>query len=255
MSNTLIQSLVRAIEILKSFEDAEELGVTEISTKTGLHKSTTFNIISTLERYHYLEKNESTSKYRLGIELFRIGTKVKSVLRKITLPYLEKLAFDFKETVNLVVRDGDQVIYLEKIDSPHSMCISTVTGGRLPINSTAVGKAILSGLTDSVLVEVVNSLNLVKFTDKTITEKGKLLECIEKVRITGYSEDFEELELGLICVASPIFDHTGKSCTAISVSGPTSRMNEEFRKEIGSSLVKITQEISKKLGYIPPMSL
>jgi IclR family KDG regulon transcriptional repressor len=252
MNNTIIQSLVRAIDILKCFEDMEELGVTEISNKTGLHKSTTFNIISTLERCWYLEKNESTGKYRLGIELFRMGTKVRSDLRKIALPYLEKLASQFKETVNFVVRDGNYVIYLEKIDSPHSMRISTVVGGRLPVNATAVGKAILSGLPDNELLAIINGLSVVKFTDNTIYDNAKLLEYVQKVRTSGYSEDFEELEIGLTCVAAPIFNHTGKAFAAISVSGPTSRMHKEFRKEIAKSLIETTQQISIKLGYKLP---
>jgi len=249
MGSAIIQALVRAIDILNCFEDAEELGVTEISNKIKLHKSTTFNIISTLEHCHYLEKNENTGKYRLGIELFRMGTKVRYDLRKIVVPYLEKLLAEFKETANLVVRDGDYVIYLEKIESPHSMRISTAAGSRLPVNTTAVGKAILSGLPDEELDEIINGIPLVKFTEYTICDQTALLDNIKKVRSSGYAEDFEELEIGLTCVAAPIFNHTGKAFAAISISGPTSRMSEEIRKGMGKSLVQVTQEISKMLGY------
>ncbi|MBP1763434.1 MAG: hypothetical protein H6Q65_492 [Firmicutes bacterium] len=249
MGSAIIQALVRAIDILNCFEDAEELGVTEISNKIKLHKSTTFNIISTLEHCHYLEKNENTGKYRLGIELFRMGTKVRYDLRKIVVPFLEKLLSEFKETANLVVRDGDYVIYLEKIESPHSMRISTAAGSRLPVNTTAVGKAILSGLPDEELDEIINGIPLVKFTEYTICDQTILLENIKKVRNSGYAEDFEELEIGLTCVAAPIFNHTGKAFAAISISGPTSRMSEEIRNEMGKSLVQVTQEISKMLGY------
>ena len=249
MNNTIIQSLVRAFEILKCFEHTEELGVTEISNRVGLHKSTTFNIISTLERYRYLEKNEISGKYRLGLELFRLGSFVKYDLRKIAMPYFENLVVQFKETVNLVVRDDIHVIYLEKIESPHSIRISTVVGGRLPINATAVGKAILSGLPDSELHEVINRLTYKKFTENTICDKSALMEQINNIRLTGYAEDCEELEIGLVCVASPIFNQDGNAFAAISVSGPTLRMNTQLRKEIGQALVSITKEISQKLGY------
>lgn len=247
--NTTIQCLGRAIAILDCFKEIEELGVTEISNRIGLHKSTTFNIISTLEHYRYLEKNENTGKYHLGIELFRMGTKVHASLRKIVAPYLEKLVSQFKETVNLVTRDSNHVIYLEKIESPHSMRISTTEGSRLPINTTAVGKAILAGLPDDELMEVINRIQFVKFTDHTVCNKKKFYENIQKVRALGYAEDFEELEIGLTCVASPIFNHTGKSFAAISVSGPTSRMNNDVRKEISKVLMEVTQEISQKIGY------
>lgn len=251
MSNTVIQSVLRAVDILKCFENAEELGVTEISNEIGLHKATAFNIISTLERCRYLEKSETSGKYRLGIELFRIGTKVNSNLRKLALPYLEMLVSQFKETVNLVIRDKDCVIYLEKVESPHSMRISTMVGGRLPVNATAVGKAILSGYPDDELLEIISGLSFAKFTENTIADKEKLLEYIKEVRLRGYSEDFEELETGLTCVAAPIFNHGGKAFAAISVSGPTSRMNEELRNKIGEVLVALTKEISEKLGYKP----
>lgn len=251
MSNTVIQSIVRARDILNCFEDTDELGVTEISNKIDLHKSTTFNIISTLERCRYLEKNDISGKYRLGIELFRLGTKVDSDLRKIALPYLENLVTQFKETVNLVIRADEYVIYLEKIESPHSMRISTAVGSRLPINATAVGKAILSGLPDNELLETIAGLSIVRFTENTICDKNNLLESIQQIRTSGYAEDFEELEIGLTCVAAPIFNHAGNAFSAISVSGPTSRMEEEIRKKIGKSLDIITRQISTKLGYNP----
>ena len=251
MSNTVIQSLLKAAEIIKCFDETEELGVTEISNRLGLHKATTFNIINTLERCRYLEKNERSGKYRLGIELFRIGTKVNSNLRKIVLPYLETLVSQFKETVNFVIREKDCVVYMEKIESPHSMRISTMVGVRLPVNATAVGKAILSGRPDDELIAILDGLSFVKFTANTILDKEKLLAYLKTVRLRGYAEDFEELEMGLTCVAAPIFDHMGKAFAAISVSGPTSRMNDAFRVEIATVLVGLTQEISRKLGYRP----
>ena len=251
MNNTVIQSLVRAITILKCFENEKELGVTEISRKAALNKSTTFNIVTTLERYGLLEQDENSSKYKLGIELFRMGMKVNANLRKIVLPYLDELVLQFKETVNFVLRDGDYVVYMDKVESPHSMRISTDVGTRLPINVTAVGKAILSGLPDDEFCTIINRLNFVKYTDNTICDKNSLAKYVKKVKENGYAEDFEELEMGLTCVAAPIFNFKGKAYAAISISGPTSRMNDEIRVKIGKSLVEITQQISEKIGYKP----
>lgn len=249
MNSTIIQSIVRSIDILNCFEDSEELGVTEISHKVGLHKSTVFNIITTLEKCHFLEKSLNSGKYRLGTELFRLGTKVNSSMRKIAQPYLERLASEFKETVNLVIRDGNYVIYIEKIESPHSMRISTMVGGRLPINATAVGKAILSGLTDDELAKSLDELSFVRFTESTICDKNDLMNYLSKVRLVRYAEDVEEVEIGLTCVAAPIFDHTGKAIAAISVSGPTSRMVQPFREQIARELIEVTRELSNKFGY------
>lgn len=248
-STKSIQSVDRAIQILKCFESAEELGITEISKIMQLHKSTTFGLVSTLEANKLLEKNEDTGKYRLGIELFRIGTKVNSNLRRIAVPYLEKLVKMFQETVNLVVIDDLSVVYLEKVESTHSMRISTVVGGKLPLYCTAVGKSILANLDEEELEYKIKKMEFIKFTNKTVCERELLLKSLNHVKKNGYAEELEELEIGLSCVGAPIYNHLGVAFAAISVSGPTSRMNDNFRKEISVSLIEFAQEISKKIGY------
>ena len=244
-----IQSVNRAIQILKCFENSEELGVTEISKIMSLHKSTVFGLISTLEMNRLLEKNEATGKYRLGLELFRLGTKVNSSLRKITVPYLEKLVNKFQETVNLVVMDNLSVVYLEKVEGGHSMRTSTATGKRFPVNCTAVGKSILAGISEEELNEKLDRIEFVKCTENTICDREKFEKQIEIAKKRGYSEDFEELEVGLVCVAAPIYNYIGSAFAAISVSGPKHRMDEDFRREISGILVEYTMEISRKLGY------
>lgn len=244
-----IQSVSRAVQILQCFENNEELGVTEISRMTGLHKSTAFGLISTLEADRLLEKNEDTGRYRLGLELFRLGTRVNANLRRIAAPYLEKLVSLYQETVNLVILDDLSVVYLEKVDSTRSMYINTVIGGRLPLHCTAVGKSILSGLPQIERVNKVERMDLSRFTNNTIRDKEALLKYLESAGLKGYAEECEELEMGLSCVAAPLFNHLGKAFAAISVSGPSARMNEAFRKKISKTLIEVTQEISKKMGY------
>lgn len=244
-----IQSIERAFEILHCFEKSEELGVTEISNMTKLHKSTAFNLIATLEHLGILEKDHVGGKYKLGMELFKLGTMVDSNVRSICYPYLERLVETYSETVNLVARDNLMVLYLEKIESPHSMRIGTKEGQRLPMHCTAVGKSIMSTFMDSELKPMIDNLSFVKFTDYTLTTPGELRDQLKEAKQKGYAEDIQEYENGLTCVAAPIKDHTGKAKFAISVSGPNSRMTKEFRDKIGMTLVEFTNEISKKLGY------
>lgn len=246
----IIQSVSRAIQILRCFEEHEELGVTDISRMMGLHKSTVFGLIVTLESHKLLEKNEETGRYRLGLELFRMGTKVNSGLRNIALPYLEKLAGLYEETVNLVTADDMYVVYLEKIEGSHSMRICTRVGGRLPVYCTAVGKAILANLSEAEADSLIERIEFRRFTENTICSKEQLLQYLACAREKGYAEDTEELEPGLSCVAAPIFNHYGRAFAAISVSGPASRMTEDLRKRIGISLMEFTRDISRKLGYV-----
>lgn len=246
----IIQSVDRAIQIIKCFENNEELGVTEIGKLLGLHKSTTFGLISTLYSNGILEKNDSTGKYKLGLELFRLGTKVNSSLRHIAIPYLEELVRRYQETANLILLDDLSVIYLEKVESAHSMRISTVVGGRRPLYCTAVGKAILAYLPPEELQNKINRIEFVKFTNNTILTPEALIESLDEIRALGYAEDNEELEIGLSCISAPILNQYNSPFAAISVSGPTSRMNDSLRKELGMTLVEFTQDISKKLGFI-----
>lgn len=244
-----IQSVSRAISILRCFNNNEELGVTEISKIMMLHKSTIFGLISTLEINGLLEKNDITGKYRLGIELFRLGSKVNLNLRKIAMPYLEEMVRVYHETTNLVILNDDNVVYLEKVEGTRSMFISTVVGGKLPLYCTAVGKAILAGIPEDELTDKIDEMVFKKFTDNTINDKKVLLKSIDNVKKRGYAEELEEFQIGLTCVAAPIYNHIGNAFAAISISIPSNRMNETLKNEIGKTLIDITQEISTKIGY------
>jgi DNA-binding IclR family transcriptional regulator len=156
----------------------------------------------------------------------------------------------YHETANLVILHDLSVIYLEKVESPLSIAISTLVGGRQPLHCTAVGKAILANLSSEILKDKISRMELTKFTSNTICDKKTLIESLENIKKKGYAEDFEELEIGLHCIAAPILNHNNMPFAAISISGPTSRMNEDLCREIGLSLVQYTREISQKLGFI-----
>jgi DNA-binding IclR family transcriptional regulator len=246
----IIQSVDKAFQILECFNNYEELGVTEISKMLDLHKSTTYGLISTLSANNILEKDDNTGKYRLGLKLYQLGTKVNFSIREIAYRYLEQLVSTYEETANLVILQNTSVVYLEKVESSHSMRISTLVGGDKPLYCTAVGKAMIAYLPHSILDELLNKIEFKKYTYNTIQNKESLLKSLEGVRKKGYAEDHEELEIGLHCIAAPIFNQYKIPFAAISVSGPVTRMNDSICMEIGNTLVKLAQEISEKLGYV-----
>lgn len=249
-SRNRIQSVDRAIEILKCFDNGQELGVTEISKMLSLPKSTAFGLISTLSMHDILEKNNSTDKYKLGLGLYHLGNKVSFSLREMAFPYLERLVTMYKETANLVTIQGNSVIYLDKVESSLSIGINTLVGGQKPLHCTAVGKSILAFLQENEAKEKIANMELEKYTDLTITTKEQLLSEMKEIRDKGYSEDREEMELGLHCIGAPIFNQYGIPFAAISISGPVSRMTEDVCKEAGATLVRFADEISRNLGYI-----
>jgi DNA-binding IclR family transcriptional regulator len=243
----IIQSVARAIAILRCFEDHDELGVTEISKITGLNKSTAFGLIDTLRKEKFLQADEKTGRLKLGLGLFRLSVNVKLDLKNICAPCINELLQATKETVNLVIRDGDNVVYIEKKESPYSMRISTRIGQQLPLYCTAVGKAILAFLRDDEIQEYIGRVRLKPFTDKTLKSKKELYEQLASIRDKGCAYDIEELENGVICVAVPLISPEKIPAGGLSVSGPSIRMTAAKRKEITKLLLTQAAQINLKI--------
>ncbi|ABB14375.1 MULTISPECIES: IclR family transcriptional regulator [Carboxydothermus] len=251
-NDTLIQSVDRALRILDTFSLKEkELGVTEIANRLGLHKSTVFGLLRTLEHWGYVEQNQVTGKYRLGLKLLELGNRVKEGLdlRAVALPFLQDLVERYGETVHLAVHDRGEIVYIEKVEGPNAIRMYSQIGRRAPMHCTGVGKAILAFRPEKEIEEIIRTKGLKYFTPNTITDPKKLHEELSLIRENGYSLDREEIEIGLRCVAAPIRDSQNTVVAAISVAGPSIRMTEEKIQELIVSVKEAALEISKRLGY------
>lgn len=244
----MIQSVSRSVEILRCFESSEWLGVTEISARSGLNKSTAFGIVSTLAAEGLLEQDPVTNRYRLGLELFRLGNLVNTSTRRLVMPKLEQLAQLLEETVNYVRPEGTDVVYLIKKESPHSMRICTKTGQRLPMYCTAVGKAILAYLPKDLQDQILSTYVYTPFTKNTVSDEGTLRCQLQTILNQGYAVEYEEFESGLICVAVPVLDNNGSPVAAISCSGPKARMNEDKILQCKKELAACAKHLS---GILP----
>ena len=242
-----IQSVERAVWILKCFENHGELSLSELSRLLSLHKSTTFGLVSTLEAYRLLEQNQDTGKYRLGIELFRLGSKVNVDLRGIVLPYLDKLVSISGETVNFLIPDGECIIYLEKKESPQSMRIATALGQREPMYRTAAGKAILARMPEEAARSILEKTRYDSLTRNTLLSADEVLRELVSVRKSGYAVDREELEYGLICIGAALVDSRGVPVGGISISGPSSRMTPANQALFSGYLLECVRQISSRL--------
>ncbi|KJS20755.1 MAG: IclR family transcriptional regulator [Clostridiaceae bacterium BRH_c20a] len=250
--SNFIQSVDRALQILEAFSRKnKELGVTEIANNVDLHKSTVFGLLATLEQRGYLEQNRENGKYRLGLKLFELGNLVEEGmdLRGIAAPIISQLVDSYGETVHLVVCDHDEVIYIDKKESTSAIRILSQVGTRLPMYCTGVGKCLLAFLPEDTLKSVINK-GLIPFTPNTITEEDKLRSEVQKIREQGFAFDLEEIETGLKCVAAPIKNHKGQVVAAISLSGPSMRMEIKRMKELILPVKYSALEISRKLGYM-----
>lgn len=231
-----VQSVARALGILECFYDHSSLRLVELSQMTGLNKSTTFGLVRSLEEMGFLRQDKDTGKYQLGTAIFRLGNNVESSLRSLAKISLGILVGKFGETANLSVRSGDNNMYLEKLESPFSMRISTSLGQTFPLYLTAMGKCILAYLPETEVDDILSRVRFVRYTQNSLMSAEAVKRDLMFVRERGYSVDNEERERGLICIAVPVFNRSDEVVASLSVSGPSPRMPENKLMEIQDTL-------------------
>lgn len=248
----VIKSLQRAINILDLFdEQTAELGITEIAETLGLHKSTAAGLVYTLEHNGYLDQDPETRKYGLGFKLVeRASTLLDQIdVRQVALPHLQELRGWCGESVNLAVRDGGQIVYIERLTTTQSLGMRAKVGYRAPMHCTALGKAILSGMPLEKVEEHIRQYGLQTVTDQSITDLAQFFQEMERIREQGFAVDNEENEIGVRCVAAPIFDHSNRPVAAVSISSPVLRLQPSEVPLYGQKVIEAAAAISTKLGY------
>jgi IclR family transcriptional regulator, KDG regulon repressor len=250
-----VKSLMKALRIMKLFRsDKPEWTARDIEMSLGYHKSSVQRIVSTLEKEGFIERsNETRGGFRLGPQMIYLSNVAAQGvdLQKIARPSLERLTKQTKESAHLCVVDRSQCYYLDKIDSPQSIRIVTHIGQRLYLHCTGVGKALLSGMSTTEVDKIIDEQGLPKFTPNTITNRKSLLEELHRIREKGVSIDNEEFEIGLKCMAAPIFDSRGTVVAAMSFSGPLQRLTPELMDQYTKYIKGATLEVSTKLGHQP----
>lgn len=246
-----VQSVDRALLILDILqENSKGLGVTELSLKLDVSKSTAHRLLMSLQKKGYVKQDEENQKYSLGLKLIELSQTVSDNLdiRKLASNYLYHLAELTGETAHLVIMENDEIVYIDKIESSETIRMFSNIGKRAPMHCTGVGKAILAFLPEDKILQIIEEKGLRKFTYKTIIEKNTMLEHLKEIRNRGYSFDDEEHELGIKCAAAPIFNYKGDVVAGISVAGPIMRVDDEKLEMIASEVLRVSKEISKHLG-------
>ena len=248
-NKNLNQSIIKAFTVLDAFtNEKKEWGVRELANKTGYNKSTTYRLLSTLVSLSAVHQNEN-EKYRLGSKLFELGNRVSLYQSLITVTNqpIKNVALEIQETVLLGTLKEQQVFYINKADSLQGLKISTSIGSYQPIHATASGKLLLAFSSKKTQEDILNNITFNKFTESTITSSHTLKNKLQKIKKQGYALDIEEFELGLICIAIPIFNNKGNVIASISASGPSSRFKMENVKNYISILQKGATLIEKSL--------
>ncbi|MFC6151864.1 MULTISPECIES: IclR family transcriptional regulator [Mumia] len=244
-----VQSVDRALTILEILARVGEAGVTEIAGELGVHKSTAFRLVSTLESHRLVEQTTERGRYRLGVGVLRLAgaTTARLDLVQEARPVCVQLAADTGETVNLAVLSDRSALYLDQVAGSSALQPHNWVGQHIPLHATSNGKVLLSGLDDTRFKDTVGSLS--SYTAKTITTKPALREALAEVREQGYAVAVDELEDGLAAAAAPVRNAHGDVVASMSVSGPSFRLTEERLARVIPELVAAAAEVSHRLGW------
>jgi DNA-binding IclR family transcriptional regulator len=250
---TSIQVIERMISLLDALaHHPDPVSLKELSSATGLHPSTAHRILNDLVLKRFVDRAEPGS-YRLGMRLLELGNIVKSRLnvREAALDFMRALHRRTQQTVNLSVRQGDEIVYIDRSYSERSgMQVVRAIGGRAPLHLTSTGKLFLSVDDPKLVRSYATRTGLAGHNKNSITDLTKLERELSLVRARGYARDNEELELGVRCMAAGIRDDSGRLVAGLSISAPADRLQEEWIED----LMHTVNEISAVLGHVPQMT-
>ncbi|KAB7706547.1 helix-turn-helix domain-containing protein [Bacillus aerolatus] len=248
------QSVVKALKLLDFFLDGQtELTLSEITEKSGMPKPTVFRFLSSLEACGMLMKSRNTGhdvRYRLGLKLLQLGNVVAEQLeiRTVAKPWMQALCEELNEDVHLVILDGDEAVYIEKIESNQKVRLHTRVGKRSSVYIGSGPKLLLAFLPAEQQNGLISRIKLEDNADSLIQSEEALYKHIEQIKAQGYSISLGEQERETIGISYPIRDHSKNVIAALSVSGPVSRIDGHVQDEIQVKTREAALNISKALG-------
>lgn len=240
----VIDRMSSLLDAIARYPDPVSLKV--LAAETGLHSSTAFRILDSMQVNGFVER-DAGGKYRLGRKLLSIGSRVlaQSDVRQIALPVMARLRDAIGESVNLTVREGDEVVYIERATPNRMMHVQQLVGSRAPLHVTAVGKLMLAMNGEEECQDYARRTNLPAYTRNTLNALDKLLAEANRIREQGYAFDDEEAEIGVGCIGTLIYDAGGNPVAGLSISAPIERRQNKWVE----NLMTAAKQISSELGY------
>ena len=253
-ANYLIQSVSHAMDILESFTKTEdELGVTELSKRLGLHKNNVFRLLATLEHRHYIEQNKETENYRLGPKTLQISATFieQRECRRQARPILESLMAATGETTVVAVLRANKVIFMDSVETDKTVRAISRIGAMLPACCTAVGKAQLALMTPAEIERVYPDQDIPSLTEKSIKTRDALLAAVKTVQEKGYAFEDEECDLEVRSAAVAVWDFSNKVIAAVGIVAPASRLTDAkiLQGDVIRQLKEAGEMLSSKLGF------
>ncbi|MGE5509259.1 MAG: IclR family transcriptional regulator [Chitinophagales bacterium] len=248
-----VQAVDRTLAILETLATHPgPVPLSVLAREVGLNVSTVHRLLHTLMGRGFVQQEADSGRYKLGLKVFELGTAALAALdvRQVGRAFLEEIVRATNETANLVVLDQHEVVYVDQVESSRQVKMSARIGSRAPLHCTGAGKAILAHLPPAERDALLERLNLVRRTARTLVDVGDLRRDLTETARRGYSLDLEEMEDGVRCIAAPVRNSFGRVVAAISVSGPSSRLSDEYLEAKLIPMVKgAAAQLSARLGY------
>lgn len=252
MADSALQTVDRALAILELLAaHPDGLRPVDVASAMGLNKVTTHRLLATLLARDFVERREDSGRYLIGLRLIEISSlRLNNLeLKTEAQPWLRQLVNQTGQPVHLAIYDHGEIVYIDKMETIHSIRMYSQIGKRSPVFCTALGKVLLAALPDEEVLAVLKQLNLQAFTPTTLTDPQLILTEIRSVRTLGYALDRQEHELGVFCVAAPIHDYRGQVIAAVSTAGS----RQDFLTDPDSDMIRWLRDaaaaISHRLGY------
>lgn len=242
-----VERTLRLIEILA--RSRGPFSITDLAAESELPASTVHRLVQNLMTLGYVTQHQTSKRYGVGRGIADLNRAMllKYEYSQFVQPYLERLVEETKESASLAALYGPSVIYLNHVESPLLMRVSTPVGTSAPLHATASGKVFLADFSQELLDEVVSFAGLGPHTPKTLRTKQALLDHLATVRERGYAVDDEEYELGARCVAVGLRGSSGAVSSVVSVSGPTVRLTDERIPELAALVKSVAEEFAHRM--------
>jgi IclR family acetate operon transcriptional repressor len=248
-----MRSVLTALDVLEAVSRLQPVGLSELSRRLGLPKTTVQRGLAALAQAGWLENDQADStRWIVGTKAFVVGSTVgnRGSLRDRALPHMNALGADVQETIHLTIPDGDQAVLIERLDSPHPVRAIAPLGSRAPLHASSNGKVILAHLPDDATARYIQH-GLEAVTERTITEPAKLHEELGLIRKRGYAVANEELQDGVVSVAAPILTTGSRPVGSLSISAPKARMPRTIWSEYGKKVRQAADNIAAALPIVP----
>lgn len=247
----MIQSLERGMEALFFLAKRKNAGVTEVAEALRVNKSTAFRMLETLMAFNVVAQDSTTAKYKLGPGILRLSDQLVKNLNIISVakPHMIRVVEDTGESSHLCMLSNDNAVVIEQILASSRLTVNAKIGNSEPLYCSSVGKCLLAHCEEEKRESIISMIDFVRYTGNTIMDRESLMKELDDIAKKGYAVDDCEMSDEIMCIAAPVYNHSGSVLYSVGISGPKARIKEKKVKALAEKLMHITGKISEQLGY------